>query len=323
MSDRRPTLGLAQILAAARIVYPERKIGTLKNRFRLVVACISVRRQLCELLARDDHRLLREEVAQYPETLGFVLWPYIHAGWSVTERFEALSQHRKTLHAEMAVLNVGRAGSMVVADLAALSPGLRLVVDRAPWCLREGDLVLSAFVKDQRLTTMAFSFGRPNGELVAYVGSVQGSREDSAQAAYRRLAKDLHRMRVRDFLIKCFQLLMFHVGVQRILCVPDDQRHHRHVYFSRDKGQKFRLNYDEVWREHRAAVRIDGFFELSLLPAVRPTEEIDVRHRALYRRRYAMMHQLYVELTARLATAAPSLRCDPVPLAQRVSEAEM
>ena len=43
----------------------------------------------------------------------------------------------------MTVLDIGLSDSMVVAGLSDVSPGLRLVVDRAPWFVREGGLVLN------------------------------------------------------------------------------------------------------------------------------------------------------------------------------------
>lgn len=304
MSSSRSGLSLPLLLAAARKVYPEWKLGTLKNRFSLVWAGLQQRAPLRALLARDEHRALREEARQFPETLGFVVWPYIHAGWPVLQRFDALSQHRQALLSDMAALDVGRDGSVVVADLSAVSPGLRLVVDRAPWCLREGSLVFNQFVNDERLMTMAFSFGWQNGERIVYVGSVQGSNADSALATYREIAKDLQGMRSRDFLIKAFQLLMFHLGVKRILCVADDQRHHRHIYFTRAKNEKFHLNYDEIWGEHAGEPTADGFFRLGMLPVVRPMEEIAAKNRALYRRRYAMMDQLSADLAARFSKAS-------------------
>ncbi len=132
---------------------------------------------------------------QHPETLGFVEWPYLHAGWSPIERFEALSQHLQALQSDMAALNVGRDGSVLVADLSAVSPGLKLVVDRAFWCLREGSLVFNQFVNDDRLMTLAFSFGHLHGERVVYVGSVQGSNAESALATYRDIAKNLQEVR--------------------------------------------------------------------------------------------------------------------------------
>ena len=147
------------MLSAARQIYPRWKLGTLKNRFNLISASLKVRPELRAILDRPEHRGLRDELSQHPETLGFAEWPYIHAGWSAMQRFEALSQHKQALQSDMKVLDIGRDDSIVVADLSALSPGLDFVVDRAVWCSREGSLVFNLFVGDQRLMMIGCSFG--------------------------------------------------------------------------------------------------------------------------------------------------------------------
>lgn len=292
-------LSLPFVLAAARKIYPSRKLGTLKNWYSLFSAAMKARPELRELLAREEHRALRRELLSYPETLGFVEWPYIHAGWPVTQRFLALSQHMQALQTDMAAFDVGRSGSVLVADMNAVYPGLRLVVDRAFWCFREGSLVFNQFVGDDRLMTLPFSFGIDGGERVVYVGAVQGSNAEGALATYREVAKGLHGMRSRDFLIKAFQLLMHHLGVQRILCISEEQRHHRHRYFTTNPDEKFNLNYDEIWTEHNGSPNGDGFWRLPMVPAQRPMEEIAAKNRALYRRRYALMDQLSADMEAR------------------------
>lgn len=294
-------LGLPFMLAAARRIYPSRKLGTLKNWYSLLSAALKARPALCQMLARDEHRALRRELFAYPETLGFVEWPYIHAGWPVMQRFEALSQHMQALQTDMAAFDVGRSGSVLVADMNAVYPGLRLVVDRAFWCLREGSLVFNQFIGDDRMMTLAFSFGMEDGERVVYVGAVQGSNSETALATYREVAKGLQGMRSRDFLVKAFQLLMFHLGVKRILCVAEEERHHRHPYFTTDTNEKFNLDYNEIWTEHNGRPTGDGFYSLPLQPAVRPMEEIAAKNRALYRRRYALMDQLSADIGTRFA----------------------
>ena len=110
-------------------------------------------------------------------------------------------------------------------------------------------------------------------------------------------------MRSRDFVVKSFQFLMYHLGVKRVLCVCEEQRHHRHPYFGRQKAAELHLNYDEIWKEHSAQPVDGGFYQLGALPIVRPLEEIAAKNRALYRRRYELMDKLSAEIAARFAPA--------------------
>ena len=305
--------GLALYLSAAMCVHPGSSSRAVRNRLRYIALVVRHHRPLTAWLRQPaQHALVRELVAR-PELLGCVVWPYVHARWSMMQRFEALSQHHQAMDSDMSALAVSADGSKVVADLSGISAGLRLVVDRAPWFLREGSLVLNQFLHDERLMSLAFSFGRQDGERVAYVGSVQGAKADSALATYREIAKNLHGMRSRDFLIKAFQLLAHHLGVKRVLCVGEQARHHRHPYFGKFKSEELHLNYDTMWQEHAGVPTADGFFQLGLLPRVRLWKEIAAKNRSLYRHRYALMDVLSADIADRLRSPPPTLQPTPQP----------
>ena len=292
--------GLVLYLSAAKDVHPDLSPRSLRNRLRYIALALKHGRELTAYLRQPAQRALARELVARPELMGCIVWPYVHAHWSMMRRFEALSQHYQAMESDMAALMVSSSGSLVLADLSKVSAGLRLVIDRAPWFLREGSLVLSQFLHDERLMSLVFSFGWKDGERVAYVGSVQGAKAGSALANYREIAKDLYGMRSRDFLIKAFQLLAHHLSVKRVLCVGEQVRHHRHAYFGRSKSDELHLNYDTVWQEHAGVRTADGLFQLDALPMVRRMEDIAAKNRSLYRRRYALMDQLSTDIAARV-----------------------
>jgi len=299
MPSRESLLGLAVLWAAATKVYPGWTPHAIKTKLGMIKDCAKARSKLISLFGQAQHAALARELKERPEILGFVQWPYIHAGWLLAQRFEALSQHRQALLTDMQALSFEPTGRVMVADLSSVSPGLRLIVDRASWFLREGSLVFNQFLDEERINSIAFSFGWRNGERVVYVGGVQGTKIDFSLPQYRDIATNLHRMRSRDFLIKSFQFLTYHLGVKQVLCIQDSQRHHRHAYFGAQKVDDLHLNYDEIWLEHAGEPTSDGFYRLSPLPIVRPIEEIASKNRGLYRRRYEMMDKLSDDIRSR------------------------
>ena len=310
--------GLALYLAATKLVQPGSSSRALRHRLHYIALVLKQHRSMTAYLRQPAQCALVRELLARPELLGCVMWPYVHARWSMMQRFEALSQHHQAIDSDMSALAVSATGSRVVADLSDISAGLRLVVDRAPWFLREGSLVLNQFLHDERIMSLAFSFGQQDGERIAYVGSVQGAKADSALATYREIAKDLHGMRSRDFLIKAFQLLAHHLGVKRVLCVGEQERHHRHPYFGKAKSAELHLNYDTMWREHAGVPTADGFFQLSPLPRVRRRDEIAAKNRSLYRQRYVLMEALSADIAARLRSphAAPHTTPHTTPITE-------
>ena len=302
MTSQR-SIGFTFCLDAAQRIYPGFSAQALNSKRKFVFSCMKLRQGLNVFFGEPRHEALSRELIARPELLGFVVWPYIHAGWPAMQRFEALAQHQEAMSTDMAALSLPASGSLLIADMSDVSPGLKLVVDRAPWCLREGSLVFNQFLNDDRMMSLAFSFGLRDGERVAYVGSVQGSNLDSALAKYREIAHGLQGMRSRDFLIKAFQLLTHHMGVKRMLCVCDEERHHRHAYFGQAKAEKLHLNYNEIWEEHAGVRMPDGFYQLSSLPVNRPMEDIAAKNRALYRRRYALMDKLSADIASHFASS--------------------
>jgi uncharacterized protein VirK/YbjX len=299
-------LTAAALWKAAQVMHPGLAPRTVKNKLWFFLTYLKARSTLRELLERDEHQLIAQEVATLPKSLGFVVWPYIRSDWPMLRRFEALSEHKQALASDMAALDVSVSASVLIVDLEDISSGLRLVVDRAPWCLREGSLVFNLFLHEERMMSLAFSFGVIEGQRVAYVGSVQGSNVDSALAKYREMAKDLQGMRSRDFLIKTFQFLMHHLEVKRILCVADDYRHHRHPYFGNAKVAGMHLNYDQIWQEHAGQPTGDGWYELVLVPVNRPMETIAAKNRALYRRRHEMLEKIAGRIAGCLGSTSPA-----------------
>ena len=296
---------MALCLAAGQKIYPGLSAAALRKRLIFLFYYLKFRKRMLVCFREPGHDALSRELMTRPNIMGFIIWPYVHAGWPVMQRFEALAQHQQALCSDMAALAIPASGSLVAADMSDVSPGLRLIIDRAPWFLREGSLVFNLFLNDDRLMSLAFSFGWLDGERVSYVGSVQGSNLDSALAKYRALGKDLQGMRSRDFLIKAFQLLTHHMGVKRVLCVGEEMRHHRHPYFGKMKAESLRLNYDEIWHEHAGVKTSDGFYQLGSLPVIRSMADIAAKNRPLYRRRYALMDKLSADIASRFGTSNP------------------
>ena len=303
MPTNRSKPGLALCLAAGQKFYPGFSATALRKRLSFLFRYLKIRQRLLAFFREPDHDSLSCELLTRPEIMGFIIWPYAHAGWPVMQRFEALAQHQQALCSDMAALAIPASGSLVVADMSDISPGLRLIIDRASWCLREGSLVFNQFLNDDRLMSLSFSFGWLDGERVAYVGSVHGSNVDSALAKYRAIGKDLQGMRSRDFLVKAFQIFTHHMGVKRLLCVSEEMRHHRHPYFGKMKAESLHLNYDEIWHEHAGVKTSDGFYQLASLPVIRSMADIAAKNRPLYRRRYALMDKLSADIASRFGTS--------------------
>ncbi len=249
---------------------------------------------------------LQRLIATRPETAGAVVWPYQCLSWDPTSRLERIEGHFKVIEALGAPLDFPTDGALPLLDLGAISTGLRVVLDQPRWFMREGQLAINLFAAEIRIYTVAFSFNYEANGIAAYIGAIQGGNTAGIQDDYKELTKSLHGMRPRDFLVELFRTLCRCLDISRIYAVADTSRQHRSEYFGALKTSTLTLNYDHIWSE-RGGVKEDGdFFLLSLDAPLKPLDEVPSKKRAMYRRRYELLHDLVRQVRAELvALRAP------------------
>jgi len=240
---------------------------------------------------------LANELNAQPDMMGVLLWPYINARWTPEQRLKAIERHFLEVD-NKSFFAMQRGESKEMVDLSAIRPGLKIILDRAKWFRREGELVLNIFLDSDRIYSLAFSFGRIDDDKVAYIGGVQGVVKPNILDLYKDLTKELYGIRPRDFIIHVFRLVCLAAGVKYILAVSDKCRHHHHTsYFGASKGQEITADYDKFWSEQGGVTRPDGFYYLTPGLNFRPIEDIASNKRSLYRKRYAFIDEITTELS--------------------------
>jgi uncharacterized protein VirK/YbjX len=270
----------------------------LKLRGKFVLAALRNAPLARRLEQLDGQSPLGQLLADRPETIGNLIWPYQCAAWDADTRFARIAGHLDVLE-KLPALRLGDE-KLVFADLTSLSEDAALIIDYSPWLAREGHLTLSLFKGEFRAFTVAFSlFGISQTEL--FIGGIQGRNDDNILALYRELTKDFHGVRPRDFILEALRLFAQSIGVRHIHAVADGQKISRHPYFGK-KGT-VGLNYDEVWLERGGRRVADTHFELPLTGTRRDLNEVAAKKRSMYRRRYEMFDELAASLPNDLAHA--------------------
>lgn len=273
--------------------------GDWKFRAKFVLAALRERSLARSLEHIDRQSPLGHLLAERPETMGNLVWPYQCAAWDPKTRFARISGHLDALE-KLPGLKVADDEKIVFADLSSLSDDTFVMIDYSPWLAREGHLTLSLFKDDFRAFTIAFSlFNWPETEL--FIGGIQGRNDDRILGLYRDLTKEFHGVRPRDLILELLRLLALRIGVRRIHAVADDYKISRHPYFGK-KGT-LGLVYDEVWLERGGERIAETHYELPLAGTRRDLNEVAAKKRSMYRRRYEMFDQLEASLPKDLAQA--------------------
>ncbi len=181
-------------------------------------------------------------------------------------------------------------GALNLLDLTNVYKGLHIVLDQPKWFMREGQLVINLFLDRTRILSLAFSFTRESGQVVAYVGAIQGRNFDWSLDINRELTKAMYGMRPRDFLFEQFRTLCRTLGVSKIYAVSNASRHHRNNYFGKKtKIGELAVNYDEVWIERGGILEGSDFYVFNVNVLKKDLGQIPAKKRSMYRRRYEFL----------------------------------
>jgi uncharacterized protein VirK/YbjX len=296
---------LRLIVRTAREIHPGLSAVALKRRAWFVCRAFSQRALLRQFYARVAQASSAGSAGPSSDVLGVTEWPYINNAWSVAERLDRIATHYESLASHPAgSLCMQPCDALRLVDLSGISGDCAVIIDRAHWFKREGELVLNLFKSDLRVASLAFTLGRQEGMPVIFIGAIQGihkgvSSERSLEI-FKDLTKEFEGLRPRSLLVEILKMIGNRLHVARLLAVADENRHHNHSYFGAVQAKQG-ANYNEIWIEHGAAPStVGGFYEIPTELHRKDAAEIPARKRAMYRRRYAILAQIEQEVANKL-----------------------
>lgn len=268
----------------------KKNIGIPRLRFEFMLKAFVLSEHIKPLLEAEENSSLKKLILQRPETLGVIIWPYQCHTWDAKARLIRISEHYSAIETLTPKIDFPVDGALKLLNLTDMYENLHIVLDQPKWFMREGQLVINLFLGNVRILSLAFSFARESGKVVAYVGAMQGRNIDGLLDTYREITKAMHGMRPRDFLFELFRTFCRAVGISKIYAVSDAGRHHRHKYFAgKTKPQELKLKYDEIWVERGGILENSDFYVFGVTPQIKNIQELPSKKRSMYRRRYELL----------------------------------
>jgi len=289
---------LGRVHRLGRAMHPDLNVNSLKHQVFLLLGALTALKDVRKWYAVSDNPLLTLALKRFPLMSGAMYWPYINYTWSMQHSLATIDQHYRMLGGPAAIIAHATFEELELTRLDEEYAGLRLVLDKTKWFLREGEIVFNLFVNDQRYYSIAFTIGTDAGQPLIFVGALQGSNSANAQEVYREITHALHGMRPRDFLMTALKLLCGELGISRIWAISSEKRQHNSPYFGGGHREHVLVSYNEVWLEHGGTALDNGFYAIPATVKLKDMSEIPTRKRATYRRRYLILERLAQDIKA-------------------------
>lgn len=129
-----------------------------------------------------------------------------------------------------------------------------------------------------------------SGEISMFIGAMQGPNVDDAKELIKIITKKCHAYRTKNLILYAAQSFARAIGLKKIFAVTNDG-YYANNHIRRDR--KLKTSFGDFWAECGGKLTSDKrFFELPLIETRKTFEEIPVRKRAVYRRRFELLDEI-------------------------------
>lgn len=242
--------------------------------------------------------------ARDPRYMHCALSHFIDRRFDARQRFAAMATDLRAADRAFGADLARRLARRERVRLCTLAPDLHLTLSLNDMSYHEGLWALS--LRDDagtRLYYLSFAF-RGERELLVPTLQGPGGQSEAARDTVRRLTKLAEGLRPPALLLAALRMLCDAWGVDRLLGIAPE--HHVKGRWNL-RGKRLRFDYTALWQEQCGTPSIDGHWRLPLAQAQRAMQDMPANKRAMYRRRYAMLDRMAVQIGVALGRPAEPL----------------
>ena len=133
-------------------------------------------------------------------------------------------------------------------------------------------------------------FEKSAGGFSMWIGAMQGPNVENSRELIKIITKKCHAYRTKNLILYAAQAVARSLGLEKIFAVTN-YGYYANNHVRRDR--KLKTSFDDFWSECGGFLTSDKrFFELPLIEPRKTYEEIPVRKRAVYKRRFELLDDL-------------------------------
>ena len=131
-----------------------------------------------------------------------------------------------------------------------------------------------------------------------WIGAMQGPNVEDSREVIKKITKKCHAYRTKNLILYATQIFARSIGLEKIFAVTNYGYYaNNHVRIDR----KLKTSFSDFWQECGGTLTDDKrFCELPLNEIRKSEEEIPVRKRAVYRRRFELLDKLNLTVTEKI-----------------------
>ena len=137
-----------------------------------------------------------------------------------------------------------------------------------------------------------------SGNLAMWIGAMQGPNVEDSRELIKIITKKCHAYRTKNLILYAAQAVARSLGLKKIFAVTN-YGYYANNHVRRDR--KLKTSFGDFWEECGGSLTSDKrFFELPLVEPRKSYEEIPVRKRAVYKRRFELLDNLDLEVEKKI-----------------------
>ena len=255
---------------------------------------------LFDLLNQQDLDCL---LSYHPEVLNKPFRSYQYCALSIGEKFKNIYSHYLFIKREFnpdAIQKIYAYSEITLLETMLTENLLSLTLCYIGNLGKEGELTLMMLLDKKEIYSIQFSFVEINHQTEIYLGGIQ-SRNDVNSDELKKLTKEMHGLRPRNFIIFTLRVIGAYFNISTIQAIKTN--FHISNCSRVKKTGRFFANYNEYWEEE-AGIENQKFYTLSTINRKKEMNDIPSKKRSLFKQRYQMLDQYEIEMKQNLSFLA-------------------
>ena len=222
-------------------------------------------------------------------------YPLVHRfldkRFAVKRRFELMQQNLKFVQ-KLTALHHPKMGQSAIS-FGEVIDGFEMVLKINEHQAMEGFLALELYETAQDRLIYLATFAQVDDAILVAV--IQGPNDEDSKEIVKLLTKKCHGLRPASLMVYAMKLLTKTLGFKQLKGIPQKYQNKSRIV----QSKRYTVDYDAIFGENGGELK--DYWQLPLEIESKSLDQIESKKRSMYRKRYAMLENLLINMQQKLA----------------------